>query len=76
MRFAHPWKDILFYKDDKSMAEENYVVNENGVTEEEMAPEIFPTTNQEGAQFHLLMIIFLVPQMDEKQIFKHSSKFR
>ena len=26
MRFAHPWKDILFYKNETSMMEENYIV--------------------------------------------------
>ena len=44
MRFAHPWKDILFYKDKKSKTE---IVTQNIVkeeTEEEVAPEIIPTS--------------------------------
>ena len=47
MRFAHPWKDILFYKDESSKMEENEVVNQSEVTEkgeeEEVVPEIIPT---------------------------------
>ena len=47
MRFAHPWKDILFYKDKKSKTEKTEIVNQNRVTEEteeEVAPEIIPTS--------------------------------
>ena len=47
MRFAHPWKDILFYKDETSKMEENEIVNQSEVTEkgeeEEVVPEIIPT---------------------------------
>ena len=44
MRFAHPWKDILFYN--KSKMEEDEIVNQSTVTEkgEDMVfPEIIPT---------------------------------
>ena len=34
MRFAHPWKDILFYKDKKSKTEKTKIVNQSRVTEE------------------------------------------
>jgi hypothetical protein len=44
MRFAHPWKKILFYKDKKSKAEKTEIVNQSRVTEEEVAPEIIPTS--------------------------------
>ena len=47
MRFAHPWKDILFYKDETSKMEENEIVDQIRVTEkreEEVAPEIIPTS--------------------------------
>ena len=47
MRFAHPWKDILFYKDKKSKTENTKTVNQSRVTEEteeEAAPEIIPTS--------------------------------
>ena len=47
MRFAHPWKDILFYKDKKSNTEKTEIVNQSRVTEEtedEVAPEIIPTS--------------------------------
>ena len=44
MRFAHPWKDILFYKDKKSKTEKTEIVNQSRVTEEEVAPEIIPTS--------------------------------
>ena len=43
MRFAHPWKDILFYKDETSKMEENEVVDQSRVTEkgeEKVCPEI------------------------------------
>ena len=46
MRFAHPWKDILFYKDKKSKTEKTEIANQNRVTEEteeEVAPELIPT---------------------------------
>ena len=46
-RFAHPWKDILFYKDKKSKTEKTETVNQSRVTEEteeEFAPEIIPTS--------------------------------
>ena len=51
MRFAHPWKDILFYKDKTSKEEENEIVDqgrEKQEREEEVAPETSPTLNQEG----------------------------
>ena len=51
MRFAHPWKDILFYKDKTSKEEENETVDqgrEKQEREEEVAPETSPTLNQEG----------------------------
>ena len=51
MRFAHPWKDILFYKDKKSQADANDIINESGVTKErkdEVPPEIIPIMDQEG----------------------------
>ena len=44
MRFAHPWKDILFYK--KSKTEEDEIVNESTMTEkgeDKVSPEIIPT---------------------------------
>ena len=47
MRFAHPWKGILFYKDEISKMEENEIVDQIRVTEkkeEEVAPEIIPTS--------------------------------
>ena len=47
MRFAHPWKDILFYKDKTSKMEENETVDQISVTEkreEEVASEIIPTS--------------------------------
>ena len=47
MRLAHPWKDILFYKDKKSKTEKTEIVNQSRVTEEteeEVAPEIIPTS--------------------------------
>ena len=47
MRFAHPWQDILFYKDKKSKTEKTEIVNQNRVTEEteeEVASEIIPTS--------------------------------
>ena len=48
MRFAHPWKDILFYKDKTSkMEEEIEIVDQIRVTEkreEEVASEIIPTS--------------------------------
>ena len=47
MRFAHPWKDILFYKDKTSKMEENYIVDESRVTkegDENVCPEIIPTS--------------------------------
>ena len=47
MRFAHPWKYILFYKDETSKKEENYIVDENRVTEEgeeKACQEIIPTS--------------------------------
>ena len=48
MRFAHPWKDILFYKDKKSKTQKTETVNQFRVTEEtekeEVAPEIIPTS--------------------------------
>ena len=47
MRFAHPWKSILFYKDETSKMEENEIVDQIRVTEkreEEAAPEITPTS--------------------------------
>ena len=46
MRFAHPWKDILFYKDKKSKTEENETVDQiSPVTEEEqkVGPDTIPT---------------------------------
>ena len=51
MRFAHPWKDILFYKDKTSKEEENETVDqgrEKQEREEEVAPATSPTLNQEG----------------------------
>ena len=48
MRFAHPWKNILFYKDETSKMEENFVVDESRVTqegEEKVCPEIIPTSH-------------------------------
>ena len=51
MRFAHPWKDILFYKDNKFKMEENKIVNKSRMTkerEEEVASEIIPYINQTG----------------------------
>jgi hypothetical protein len=48
MRFAHPWKDILFYKDKKPETEENEIVDQiSTVTEEgeqKVAPETIPTS--------------------------------
>ena len=47
MRIAHPWKDILFYKDKTSKMEENYIVDEIRVTkegDENVCPEIIPTS--------------------------------
>ena len=47
MRFAHPWKDILFYKDKTSKMEENDIVDESRVTEEgeeKVSPENIPTS--------------------------------
>ena len=47
MRYAHPWKDILFYKHETSKMEENEIVDQIRVTEkreEEVAPEIIPTS--------------------------------
>ena len=50
MRFAHPWKDILFYKGKKSKTEKTEkteTVNQSRVskgTEDEVAPEIIPTS--------------------------------
>ena len=48
MRFAHPWKDILFYKDKKSKTEENEIVDQiSTVTEEgeqKVGPETIPTS--------------------------------
>ena len=47
MRFAHPWKDILFYKDKKSKTAENEIVDQiSTVTEEEEqkdGPDTIPT---------------------------------
>ena len=47
MRFAHPWKDILFYKYKKCKTEKTEIVNQSRVTEEteeEVALEIIPTS--------------------------------
>ena len=52
MRFAHPWKDILFYKDKTSKMEENEIVDQISVTEkredkeslDKVASEIIPTS--------------------------------
>ena len=47
MRFAHPWKDILYYKDKTSKMEESEIVDQIRKTEkreEEVAPEIIPTS--------------------------------
>ena len=48
MRFAHPWKDILFYKDKKSKTAENEIVDQiSTVTEEgeqKVGPETIPTS--------------------------------
>ena len=48
MRFAHPWKNILFYKDKKSKTEENKIVDQiTTVTEEgeqKVGPETIPTS--------------------------------
>ena len=44
MRFAHPWKDILFYKDKKSKTEKTEISRVTEETEEEVALEIIPTT--------------------------------
>ena len=47
MRYAHPWKDILFYKHETFKMEENEIVDQIRVTEkreEEVAPEIIPTS--------------------------------
>ena len=46
MRFAHPWKDILFYKESKM--EEDEIVNQSTVTdkgEEKVFQEFIPTFN-------------------------------
>ena len=51
MRIAHPWKDILFYKDKTSKKEENEIVDQSRVKqerEEDVAQEISPVLNQEG----------------------------
>ena len=45
MRFAHPWKDILFYKDKTSKMEENDIVYKIRVKEkreEKVAQKIIP----------------------------------
>ena len=47
MRFSHPWKDILYYKDKTSKMEESEIVDQIRKTEkreEEVAPEIIPTS--------------------------------
>ena len=48
MRFAHPWKDILFYKDKKSKTEENEIVDQISTVKEEgeqkVGPETIPTS--------------------------------
>ena len=48
MRFAHPWKDILFYKDKTSQMEENEIVDQiSTVTEEgeqKVGHETIPTS--------------------------------
>ena len=47
MKFAHPWKDILFYKNETSRIEENYIVDESRVTkegEEKVCSDIIPTS--------------------------------
>ena len=48
MRFAHPWKDILFYKDKTSQMEENEIVDQiSTVTEEgeqKVGPDTIPTS--------------------------------
>ena len=51
MRYTHPWRDILFYKDKKTMAEETETVNQSRETEEkevEVAPEIIPSSMDLG----------------------------
>ena len=56
MRFAHPWKDILFHKDKKSKTEDNETVSQSRVTKEtekEVAPEIIPTMNLEDESTYL-----------------------
>ena len=45
MRFAHPWKNILFYKDETSKMEENDdKIRMTEKREEKVAPEIIPTS--------------------------------
>ena len=48
MRFAHPWKDILFYKDKKSKTQENEIVDQIGTVtdegEQKVGPETIPTS--------------------------------
>ena len=44
MRFAHPWKDILFYKDKKSETEENEIEDQIGTVTEEGEQKVGPDT--------------------------------
>ena len=44
MRFAHPWKDILFYKDKKSKTEENEIVDQISTVTEEGEQNVEPET--------------------------------
>ena len=48
MRFAHPWKDILFYKDKKSKTAENEIVDQistvTGEGEQNVEPETILTS--------------------------------
>ena len=44
MRFAHPWKDILFYKDKKSETEENEIVDQISTVTEKGEQNVEPET--------------------------------
>ena len=44
MRFAHPWKDILFYKDKKSKTAENEIVDQISTVTEEGEQNVEPET--------------------------------
>ena len=71
MRFAHPWKDILFYKDETSEKEENEIVDqgrEKQEREEKVTPETSPTLNQEGD--------FITTQILREQIASKMAKIK